>query len=274
MIIFDRVSKFYGSNVGIENVSVHIKQGEFVFLVGPSGAGKSTFIKLILKEIDPDKGSIRVRRQEITDLPSRMVPLLRRNIGMVFQDFRLLPKKTVYENVAFAMEVLHRPKRSIQRHVPQVLSLVGISDKADKYPSELSAGEQQRVAIARAIINNPRMLIADEPTGNLDPDTAWEIMMLLNEVNKRGTTIVMVTHAKDIVDRMNKRVIAIENGHIVRDGEGSYGLNHRAWESGPDDNPDKWLTESIETRRKEFSGERKTEGFISMLRRRDDEGDE
>lgn len=222
MIEFSNVTKTYNGNIGIENVSVKIDEGEFVFLVGPSGAGKSTFIKLILKEIDPESGSIKIKGKEITTMPNREIPGLRRNIGMVFQDFRLLPKKTVYENVAFAMEVIHRTKRSIERHVPQALNLVGISDKADRYPDELSAGEQQRVAIARAIINNPRMLIADEPTGNLDPETAWDIMSLLNEINKKGTTVVMVTHSKDIVDKMGKRVIAIEEGHIVRDDIGTY----------------------------------------------------
>ncbi|MBR3755734.1 MAG: cell division ATP-binding protein FtsE [Firmicutes bacterium] len=224
MITFENVTKTYNSNVGLENASVHIDKGDFVFLVGPSGAGKSTFIKLILKEIDADSGTIKVGDWEVTALRNREIPELRRGIGIVFQDFRLLPKKTVYENVAFAMEVIHKSKRQIRKRVPQVLSLVGISDKADKYPDELSAGEQQRVAIARAIINNPTLLIADEPTGNLDPDTATEIMELLNQINITGTTIVMVTHAKDIVDRMQKRVIAIDNGHIVRDEFGLYGF--------------------------------------------------
>ena len=224
MITFDNVTKIYNTNVGLENASVNIDKGDFVFLVGPSGAGKSTFIKLILKEIDADAGSIIVDGDEVTAMSNREIPDLRRKIGIVFQDFRLLPKKTVYENVAFAMEILHRTKkRQIRKKVPQVLSLVGISDKADKYPDELSAGEQQRVAIARAIINNPTVLIADEPTGNLDPDTANDIMDLLNQINMTGTTIVMVTHAKDIVDRMQKRVVAIESGHIVRDEFGQYG---------------------------------------------------
>ena len=159
----------------------------------------------------------------MTNLSNREIPMFRRKVGTVFQDFRLLPKKTVFENVAFAMEVLHKPQRQIRKQVPQILSLVGISDKAHKYPDELSAGEQQRVAIARAIINNPAVLIADEPTGNLDPNTAWEIMDLLDQINMRGTTIVMVTHAKDIVDKMKKRVIAIERGRIVRDEQGQYG---------------------------------------------------
>lgn len=224
MITFSHVTKTYRTNIGLEDVSVNISKGDFVFLVGPSGAGKSTFIKLILKEIDADEGSITVDGQEVTSLSNREVPELRRKIGTVFQDFRLLPKKTVFENVAFAMEVLHKSKRQIRKQVPQVLSLVGITDKAHKYPDELSAGEQQRVAIARAIINNPMVLIADEPTGNLDPITAAEIMDLLEQINMRGTTIVMVTHAKDIVDRMKKRVIAIENGRIIRDEEGMYGF--------------------------------------------------
>ena len=224
MITFSHVTKTYRTNVGLDDVSVNIAKGDFVFLVGPSGAGKSTFIKLILKEIDADKGSITVDGKEVTKLSNREVPELRRKIGTVFQDFRLLPKKTVFENVAFAMEVLHKSKRQIRKQVPQVLSLVGITDKAHKYPDELSAGEQQRVAIARAIINNPPVLIADEPTGNLDPVTAAEIMDLLEQINLRGTTIVMVTHAKDIVDRMKKRVIAIEKGRIIRDEEGAYGF--------------------------------------------------
>ncbi len=223
MITFTNVTKMYGDNVGLENASVNIDKGDFVFLVGPSGAGKSTFIKLILKEIDADSGRIQIGDFVVTDLPNRLVPQLRRKIGIVFQDFRLLPKKTVFENVAFAMEIMHKSRRQIRKRVPQVLSLVGIADMAKRYPQELSAGEQQRVAIARAIINNPKVLIADEPTGNLDPDTAAGIMDLLDEINMTGTTILMVTHAKDIVDRMNKRVIAIESGHIVRDDYGQYG---------------------------------------------------
>ena len=223
MITFDNVTKMYDSNVGLENASIHIEKGDFVFLVGPSGAGKSTFIKLILKEINADSGSIKVNGQEVTTLSSREIPQLRRKIGIVFQDFRLLNKKTVYENVAFAMEAVYHSKRKIRERVPQVLRIVGIEDQADKYPNELSAGEQQRVAIARAIINGPSLLIADEPTGNLDPDTAQEIMELLEDINETGTTVVMVTHAKDIVDRMQKRVVAIESGRIVRDETGDYG---------------------------------------------------
>ena len=223
MITFDHVTKKYRTNIGLDDVSVHINKGDFVFLVGPSGAGKSTFIKLILKEINADEGTIKVGDFEVTSLSNREIPIFRRKVGPVFQAFRLLPKKTVFENVAFAMEVLHKTPRQIRKQVPQILSLVGISDKAHKYPDELSAGEQQRVAIARAIVNNPAVLIADEPTGNLDPTTAWEIMDLLDQINLRGTTIVMVTHAKDIVDKMKKRVIAIERGRIVRDEQGQYG---------------------------------------------------
>jgi cell division transport system ATP-binding protein len=223
MIVFDHVTKKFAANVGLEDVSIKINKGDFVFVVGPTGAGKSTFIKLILKEIEADSGSIKVSGKEITTMANREIPKLRRNIGIVFQDFRLLPKKTVYENVAFAMEIIHMSPKQIRKQVPAVLSLVGISNKANKYPHELSQGEQQRVAIARAIVNNPTVLIADEPTGNLDPDTAWEIMRLLEQINLRGTTIVMVTHAKDIVDKMGKRVVAIEKGHIVRDEFGSYG---------------------------------------------------
>lgn len=224
MIEFDNVTKNYGGNTGLNNATVHIHRGDFVFLVGPSGAGKTTFIRLILKEIEPDSGTITVAGKDITHLKRREVPKLRQKIGMVFQDFRLLEKKTVYENVAFAMEVVHRSKKEIAERVPYVLNLVDIADKADRYPHELSAGEQQRVGIARAIANQPRVLICDEPTGNLDPVTAMDIMKLLEQINVRGTTIVMVTHAKDIVDRMGKRVVAIESGRIVRDEKGAYGF--------------------------------------------------
>lgn len=223
MIVFDNVTKYYKSNVGLESVSVKINRKDFVFLVGPSGAGKSTFVKLILKEIDADSGNIKVRGIDVTKMSARQIPKLRRNVGIVFQDFRLLPKKTVYENVAFAMEIVHQPRKNIKKTVMQALTMMGIADNVNKYPDELSAGEQQRVAIARAVVNKPRILIADEPTGNLDPDTAWEIMQLLDMINEKGTTILMVTHAKDIVDKMGKRVIAIENGRIVRDNVGVYG---------------------------------------------------
>ena len=226
MIDFKEVYKIYGDQVALEDATIHIDQGDFVFIVGPTGAGKSTFIKLISKEIEPDSGVITVDGINLGKMSNREIPLLRRNIGMVFQDFKLLENKTVFENVAFAMEVVHCTRRTINRQVPQMLSVMGIEDKAKSFPQELSAGEQQRVAIARAIINNPKILIADEPTGNLDPDTAWEIMQLIELVNKRGTTVVMVTHARDIVNKMGKRVVAIDKGRIVRDSRGGeYGFN-------------------------------------------------
>jgi len=225
LIRFEHVSKVYGEKRALDDVSIEISDGEFVFIVGPTAAGKSTFIKLMSKEIDPDSGSIYIDDEDITEYSNRQVPELRKRIGMVFQDFRLLPNKTVYENVAFAMEVVHYTRRTIDRQVPQVLALMGIADKADSFPDKLSGGEQQRVAIARAIINNPGLLIADEPTGNLDPSTAFEIMKLIDQINKRGTTVVMVTHAKEIVDRMGKRVITIDHGRVVKDSKGGYGYD-------------------------------------------------
>ena len=226
MIDFKHVTKEYGDTIALEDATIHIDQGDFVFLVGPTGAGKSTFIKLISKELEPDSGEIIVAGKNLAKMSNREIPIHRRDIGMVFQDFKLLDNKTVFENVAFAMEIVHCSRRTINRQVPQMLSVMGIEDKANNFPQELSAGEQQRVAIARAIINNPRILIADEPTGNLDPDTAWEIMELINTINRRGTTVVMVTHAKDIVNRMGKRVVAIDRGRIVRDNRGGeYGYD-------------------------------------------------
>ena len=222
MIEFTNVSKRFGDKLALDDVTIHIKRGDFVFLVGPSGAGKTTFIRLILKELDADKGSIKLAGEDITKLKRRKIPEVRQKIGMVFQDFRLLEKKTVYENVAFAMEVLHKSRKEIKERVPYVLELVDILDKANRYPAELSAGEQQRVGIARALANQPRVLICDEPTGNLDPVTAMEIMALLELINIRGTTVVMVTHARDIVDAMNKRVVAISDGRIVSDKSGGY----------------------------------------------------
>ena len=226
MIDFKNVTKVYADTVALKNATLHIDQGDFVFVVGPTGSGKSTFIKLITKEIEPDEGEVYVEGKPLSKMSNRDVAFLRRDIGMVFQDFKLLDNKTVFENVSFAMEVVRCSRKTIDRQVPQMLSVMGIEDKANNYPNELSAGEQQRVAIARAIINNPRILIADEPTGNLDPETAWEIMQLLELVNKRGTTVVMVTHARDIVNRMNKRVIAIDQGTIIRDSRGGdYGFD-------------------------------------------------
>jgi cell division transport system ATP-binding protein len=225
LIKFINVSKRYNKDIiALSNISFEIESGEFVFIVGPSGAGKSTLIKLLLKEEEPTSGSIVINKKDITKLKKREIPYLRRSMGVVFQDFRLLPNKTVFENVAFAMEIVGAHPKEIRRKVPMVLALVGLSDKADKYPRQLSGGEQQRVSLARAIVNEPSILIADEPTGNLDPDTSWEIVKLISEINKRGTTVVMATHAKDIVDAMKKRVIALEKGNIVRDEvRGAYG---------------------------------------------------
>ena len=223
MIEFKNVSKVYDTGTeAVHNANFKIDKGEFVFLVGSSGSGKSTLIKLILKEEEPTKGNIIINGKDTTFLKARRVPYLRRSMGVVFQDFRLLPDKTVYENVAFAMYIVKATPRHIKRQVPMVLSLVGLSAKAKMYPNELSGGEQQRVALARALVNNPSMIIADEPTGNLDPDTAWEIMNLLNDINLRGTTVVMATHAKNIVDEMNKRVIHIDKGNIISDRKGGY----------------------------------------------------
>ena len=223
MIEFKNVSKVYDTGTeAVHNANFKIDKGEFVFLVGSSGSGKSTLIKLILKEEEPTRGNIIINGKDTTFLKPKRVPFLRRSMGVVFQDFRLLPDKTVYENVAFAMYIVKATPRHIRRQVPMVLSLVGLSAKAKMYPNELSGGEQQRVALARALVNNPSMIIADEPTGNIDPDTAWEIMNLLNDINLRGTTVVMATHAKNIVDAMNKRVIHIDKGNIISDRKGGY----------------------------------------------------
>ncbi|NDI36491.1 cell division ATP-binding protein FtsE [Chengkuizengella sediminis] len=216
--------KYPDGNEALRGINLKVDQNEFVYIVGPSGAGKSTFMKLIYREEKPTKGQIVVNGFNIGKLKQRKIPYVRRNIGVVFQDFRLLPKLTVAENVAFAMEVIEEPKKFIKKRTNEVLSLVRLKGKANAYPSQLSGGEQQRVAIARAIVNNPSLIIADEPTGNLDPETSLGIMELLEEINFRGTTIIMATHNKDIVNKMRKRVIAIEDGVVVRDQErGEYG---------------------------------------------------
>lgn len=218
MIEFRNVSKVYNKNVkALTNVNINIDKGEFVFLVGPSGAGKSTFIKMLLKEVEPSTGNIVMGNEDLSQIKRRQIPYHRRKIGMVFQDFRLIPTLNVYENVAFAMRVVGASPKEIRKRVPMVLSLVGLSNKYKMFPNELSGGEQQRVSIARAIVNNPKVLIADEPTGNLDPETAKEIMELIDDINKAGTTVVMATHAKDIVNSMKKRVIAIDKGEVVSD---------------------------------------------------------
>ena len=198
---------------------MHIKPGEFVFAVGSSGSGKSSLMRLLLRETTVTSGEIFVNGMNVTTLRQKEIPMLRRQMGVVFQDFRLLPNKTVFENVAFAMQIIEASNREIRRNVPMVLSMVGLQKKAKAYPNQLSGGEQQRTALARAIVNNPPILIADEPTGNLDPDTAWEIMTLLNDINQRGTTVVVATHAWDVVDNMQKRVITLKDGFIVRDIE-------------------------------------------------------
>ncbi len=224
LIELHNVTKTYFKNVhALVDINLKIEKEEFVFLVGPSGAGKSTCVKLILKEEEPTKGSIFINGQDVTRLSRRKIPYHRRNIGVVFQDFRLLPNKTVYENVEFAMQIIEATSKEIRRQVPMVLGMVGLSDKAASYPHQLSGGEKQRVSIARAIVNNPSILIADEPTGNLDPETAWEIMKVLRQINRRGTTVIMATHARDIVDVMQQRVIALERGRIIRDEQrGAY----------------------------------------------------
>jgi cell division transport system ATP-binding protein len=225
MIRLENVTKAYkGSTVALRDVSVDIQKGEFVFLVGPSGSGKSTFLRLLTKEEEPQQGRIWVAGKEIAQLNSWKVPYLRRNIGSVFQDFQLLPNKTVAENVAFALEVIGRPRHVIISQVPQILELVGLSKKTDNLPNELSGGEQQRVAIARAFVNRPLILLADEPTGNLDPNTTVGIMRLLDRINRTGTTVVMATHDQNIVDSMRRRVVELDRGTVVRDQHrGVYG---------------------------------------------------
>jgi cell division transport system ATP-binding protein len=218
MIVFESVSKVYDPDVvALRAVSFVIEKGEFVFIVGASGSGKSTLIKLLLKEIEPTEGRIMVGGRDLTRLKGNKVPQLRRNVGCVFQDFKLLPNRNAYQNVAYALEVQGEAQRVIERKVPEILQLVGLGEKLDKFPHELSGGEQQRVSIARAFVNHPPLLICDEPTGNLDPDTSVGIMQLLYRINRAGTTILMVTHDREMVDKMRKRVIALEGGRLARD---------------------------------------------------------
>ena len=218
MIILKHLSKDYVDGVhALHDVNLHIRAGEFVFIVGDSGSGKSTMIKLLTKELEPTSGKIIINKKDLSKVSRRNIPYYRRNIGCVFQDFRLLKDRDVYENVAFAQRVISAPNRAIKKNVPKILSLVGLAAKYKSRPTELSGGEQQRVAIARALVNEPKILLADEPTGNLDPGNAWEIMKLLEEINARGTTVLVVTHNMDIVNQMKKRVITIKQGTVVSD---------------------------------------------------------
>ena len=225
MIEFKKVTKIYDNNViALSNIDITIEKGEFVFLVGPSGAGKSTFVKILLKEIEPTTGTVIIDNIDITKLSRRKIPYFRRKIGVVFQDFRLIDTLNIYENVAFALRATECSSKDIKKKVPYVLDLVGLSKKHMAFPNGISGGERQRVSLARAIVLSPTLLIADEPTGNLDPETALGIMDVLSDINKAGTTVIMATHAKNIVDAMKKRVIAIEKGVLVRDEQrGRYG---------------------------------------------------
>lgn len=223
MILFKDISKKYSNgNVALHDINVKIEKNEFVFLVGASGAGKSTFVKLLTKELDPTSGKIYLDGEDVTKIHKRLLPYYRRQIGPVFQDFKLLNSQTVYENVAFALRIIGRPNREIKREVPLLLNLVGLENKMKRKPLELSGGEQQRVAIARALAGKPKLLLCDEPTGNLDPETSWELVDLLNKLSNYGTTILMATHDFTVVDNMQKRVIELKDGSIVRDSMGGY----------------------------------------------------
>ncbi|MBR4701006.1 MAG: cell division ATP-binding protein FtsE [Oscillospiraceae bacterium] len=226
MIDFQNVTKVYeAGNRALEGVSLHIDDGEFVFLVGPSGSGKSTIIKLLTAELEPTSGSIHVNGYQLERIKARHIPYLRRTVGVIFQDFRLIENKTVFENVAFSMRIVGASGKQIQQRVPYVLDLVGLENRGRRFPNELSGGEQQRVAIARALVNNPSMIIADEPTGNLDPVRSYEIMMLLERINALGTTVMVVTHERELVNRFTKRVIAINEGRVINDGMDGYYIN-------------------------------------------------